>query len=107
MEPANPLYERYASREMAAVFAPRNRYLTWRRLWVELARAQSELGLPIGEEQIAALERAAGIIDFERVAELERATRHDVVAHLRHFAELAPEAGDRKSTRLNSSHSQI
>ena len=93
MEPANPLYERYASREMAAVFAPRNRYLTWRRLWVELARVQRELGLPIGAEQIAALERVAGTIDFARVAELERATRHDVVAHLRHFAELAPEAG--------------
>ena len=93
MEPASPLYERYASREMAALLAPRNRYRTWRRLWVELARAQRELGLPISEEQVAALERAADTVDFARVAELERATRHDVVAHLRHFAELAPGAG--------------
>jgi adenylosuccinate lyase len=92
-EPLNPLYERYASREMAAVFAPRHRYLTWRRLWLTLARVQHELGLPITAEQLAALEAVAERVDFPRVAELERATRHDVVAHLRHFAELAPEAG--------------
>ncbi|HEV8630017.1 MAG TPA: adenylosuccinate lyase [Thermoanaerobaculia bacterium] len=93
MEPSNPLYDRYASREMTAIFAPRHRYLTWRRLWVTLARCQAELGLPISGEQLAALERVEGEIDFDRVAELERATRHDVVAHLRHFAELAGEAG--------------
>jgi adenylosuccinate lyase len=93
MEPTNPLYDRYASREMAAVFSPRHRYLIWRRLWVTLARCQAELGLPITPEQLAALERVEGTIDFDRVAELERATRHDVVAHLRHFAELAGEAG--------------
>jgi adenylosuccinate lyase len=93
MEPGNPLYERYASREMAAVFAARNRYLIWRRLWLALARSQRELGLPISDDQLAALEAVAGTIDFARVAELERGTRHDVVAHLRHFAELAPEAG--------------
>jgi adenylosuccinate lyase len=93
MQPTNPLYDRYASREMAAVFSAEHRYRTWRRLWITLARCQRELGLPISGEQIEALERAAATIDFARVAELERATRHDVVAHLRHFAELAPGAG--------------
>ena len=86
MEPTNPLYDRYASREMAAVFSPRHRYATWRRLWVTLAECQAELGLPISREQLASLTRVEGEIDFARVAELERATRHDVVAHLRHFA---------------------
>lgn len=93
MEPTNPLYDRYASREMAAVFSPRHRYATWRRLWVALAECQAELGLPISREQLASLTRVQGEIDFARVAELERATRHDVVAHLRHFAELAGDAG--------------
>lgn len=93
MEPTNPLYDRYASREMAAIFSPRHRYLSWRRLWVTLAQCEADLGLPIRPDQLAALERVEGQIDFERVAELERATRHDVVAHLRHFAELAGEAG--------------
>jgi adenylosuccinate lyase len=91
--PGNPLHERYASREMAAIFSTRNRYATWRRLWIVLADAQRELGLPIGAEQIAALEAAAPRLDFARVAELEAQTRHDVVAHLRHFAEQAGIAG--------------
>ena len=91
--PQNPLHERYASREMAAIFSARNRFRNWRRLWLALAECQRELGLQITAEQIAELERAQDTIDLERVAELERRTRHDVVAHLRHFAELAGEGG--------------
>jgi adenylosuccinate lyase len=91
--PQNPLHERYASRRMAQLFTAGHRYATWRRLWILLAECQRQLGLPIREEQIAALRRVAGDIDLERVAELERRTRHDVVAHLRHFAEQAGEAG--------------
>jgi adenylosuccinate lyase len=86
---SNPLHERYASREMAALFSSEHRYSTWRRIWIELARAQSELGLPISAAQLAALEQAAPALDLARVADLERQTRHDVVAHLRHFAEQA------------------
>jgi adenylosuccinate lyase len=91
--PQNPLHERYASREMARIFSARHRFETWRRLWIVLAESQAELGLPITEEQLAALRRAAPEIDLARVAEIERETRHDVVAHLRHFAERAGEAG--------------
>ncbi|MDX1631813.1 MAG: adenylosuccinate lyase [Thermoanaerobaculia bacterium] len=90
---ANPLYDRYASREMVATLSDRNRYRTWRRLWLILAEIQQELGLDISDEQIGALRKVANEIDFDRVAEIERETRHDVVAHLRHFAELAPGAG--------------
>ena len=87
--PQNPLYERYASAEMARVFSARHRFGEWRRLWLALAECEAELGLPIDAEQLDALRRAAPEIDLERVAELERRTRHDVVAHLRHFAEQA------------------
>jgi adenylosuccinate lyase len=87
------LRERYATREMVAIFSPERRYRTWRELWVVLAKSQRELGLPITEEQIWGLEEAAPRIDLERVAELERETRHDVVAHLRHFAEQATAGG--------------
>jgi adenylosuccinate lyase len=89
--PQNPLYERYASREMARLFASGHRFGTWRRLWIALAEAERELGLPISEEQIGAL-RAAPPADLQRVAEIERQTRHDVVAHIRHYAEQAPAA---------------
>jgi adenylosuccinate lyase len=91
--PGNPLHERYATPRMAAVFSPRHRYETWRRLWIVLAETEAELGLPITAEQLATLRAAAPAIDLERVAEIEGETRHDVVAHLRHFAEQAGEAG--------------
>jgi adenylosuccinate lyase len=91
--PQNPLYERYASREMAALFSSEHRYGIWRQLWIELADCQRELGLPISTEQIAELRESAGEIDFARVAEIERDTRHDVVSHLRHFAEQTGDAG--------------
>ncbi|MBK8974549.1 MAG: adenylosuccinate lyase [Planctomycetes bacterium] len=88
----HPLIERYASREMARLFSPMSRHGTWRTLWIALARAQHELGLPISAEQIAALERVRDTFDWERVAELERELRHDVMAHVHHFGELAPAA---------------
>ena len=91
--PQNPLHERYASREMARLFSARHRFACWRRLWVALAEVQKGLGLPISDAHVAALKAAEADLDLERVAELERRTRHDVVAHLRHFAELAGEAG--------------
>jgi adenylosuccinate lyase len=91
--PQNPLYERYASAEMARIFSARHRFEQWRRLWIALAECERELGLPITGEQIEQLVHAAPAIDLERVAEIERRTRHDVVAHLRHFAEQAGEAG--------------
>lgn len=91
--PQNPLYERYASPEMARLFSAAHRFALWRELWIALAECERDLGLPIGEEQIAALRHAAPGVDLARVAEIERRTRHDVMAHLRHFAEQAGEAG--------------
>ena len=88
-KPQNPLHERYASDEMGRLFSARHRFRTWRRLWIALARAQQRLGLDISDRQIEALEEVKDTIDLDRVARIERATRHDVVAHLRHFAELA------------------
>lgn len=87
--PQNPLYERYASPEMAWIFSARHRFGLWRELWIALAEGQRELGLPITAEQVDALRKVAGDVDLARVAELERRTRHDVVAHLRHYAEQA------------------
>ncbi|MEM7585448.1 MAG: lyase family protein, partial [Acidobacteriota bacterium] len=91
--PQNPLYDRYASRQMARIFSAKNRFGNWRKMWIALAECQRELGLEITDEQIADLKKVETHIDLERVAELEASTRHDVVAHLRHFAELAGPAG--------------
>ena len=47
-----PLSSRYASDEMLRLFSPDKKFSTWRRLWVALARAEMELGLPITAEQV-------------------------------------------------------
>ena len=54
----DPLVERYASAEMAALFSPVKKFRTWRLLWIELARAESALGLPVTAEQVAEMEAA-------------------------------------------------
>jgi adenylosuccinate lyase len=94
-EPAyeSPLASRYATKAMLANFSDRRRALLWRDLWIALAKAEAETGLAITPEQIAALEQAREHIDFARVATLEAELRHDVMAHIHHFGELAgPEA---------------
>jgi adenylosuccinate lyase len=83
---------RYASAEMRALFSARRRIVVWRRLWIWLAEAQRELGLPISEEQIAALKGGADSIDLEAAARYERRFRHDVMAHVHAFGDVAPAA---------------
>ncbi len=88
----HPLATRYASQEMLRVWSTQNRYSTWRRIWVALAEAQHELGLPITKTQIRALKRVADDIDFDAVAGYEHQTRHDVMAHIHAFGDAAPAA---------------
>ncbi|MEM7202359.1 MAG: adenylosuccinate lyase [Planctomycetota bacterium] len=89
---AHPLIDRYASAEMAAVFSPRAKHTAWRDLWIALAQAQQELGLAVTPAQISALREQRDHFDWDRVAALERELRHDVMAHVHHFGELAPTA---------------
>ena len=87
----HPLIDRYASPEMAGLFSPRRKARTWRELWISLAEAQRSLGVDIPESALAALREARDEIDLDRVAELEAELRHDVMAHVRHYGEVAPE----------------
>ena len=88
----SPLASRYASEYMLRLFSPDARYQTWRRLWVELARAEHELGLPITAEQVAELEAHVTDIDYECAAQREKEVRHDVMAHVYAFGKAAPSA---------------
>ncbi|RWS30534.1 adenylosuccinate lyase-like protein [Leptotrombidium deliense] len=87
-----PLTARYASEEMSYNFSEMKKFSTWRRLWVYLAKAQKELGLNISQEQIDEMESNVFSIDFEFVAEEEKKTRHDVMAHVHDFALKCPKA---------------
>jgi len=88
----SPLVERNASREMAYLFGAQEKFSTWRRLWLELAKAQKNLGLDIKQQQIDEMARHLDDIDFRRAAGYERKFRHDVVAHIHTFADAAPKA---------------
>ncbi len=88
----NPLVSRNASAEMCEIFSPVRRIVTWRRIWIALAEAQRDLGLPITAAQIAELQRACEDVDFDRAARYERQMRHDVMAHLHAFGDAAPSA---------------
>ena len=69
----NPLIARYASAEMSELWSPQRKFSTWRRLWVALAEAEAELGLPITPRQIAELSGHVDDIDFEAAAALRAA----------------------------------
>jgi adenylosuccinate lyase len=85
------LLERYVSPEMAHIFSRESRYGKWRLVWLALAEAQAELGFPISKEKLEKVRETADQIDFARVKEIETKTRHDVMAHLKHWAEICPE----------------
>ncbi|HEU4394120.1 MAG TPA: lyase family protein, partial [Planctomycetota bacterium] len=88
----DPLVERYASPEMAGLFAPVRKFRTWRLLWIALARAQKDLGLPVTAAQVAELEAARDDIDFAAAAAREKEVRHDVMAHVHVYGERCPKA---------------
>ncbi len=91
---SSPLAERYASRAMLELWSPRTRYGLWRRLWLALAEAQRELGIDaeIADEALAQMRAHLDDIDFEAVATYERRKRHDVMAHVLAFGDVAPAA---------------
>ena len=88
----SPLISRYASSDMLQLFSPQRRVETWRRLWLALARAQRELGLPITQAQLQDLEEHLCDIDFDCAAAREREVRHDVMAHIHAYGKAAPSA---------------
>ncbi len=88
----NPLVTRNASPEMCRLFSPRQRILTWRRIWLALAECQAELGLPVTDRQLGQLRRTIDKIDFDRAAQHEKRLRHDVMAHLHAWGDEAPAA---------------
>ncbi len=89
---SNPLAERYSSKEMLENFSPKNKFSTWRKLWVALAEAEKELGLNITDEQIEDMKKVIYDIDYELAEAQEKKVRHDVMAHVHTFGTQAPSA---------------
>ncbi len=88
----NPLNTRYASREMQENFGDEKRFRLWRKLWIALAESEMELGLPITKEQVEELKAHEADIDYQKAAAYEREVRHDVMAHVKAYGDVAPSA---------------
>jgi adenylosuccinate lyase len=88
----NPLATRYAGEAMRRLFSARHRILTWRRLWIWLAEAEQAIGLPITDAQLAEMRAGLERIDFDAAARYEKRFRHDVMAHVHTFGDVAPAA---------------
>ncbi len=88
----SPLSSRNASPAMQAIWSPRHKFTTWRRLWLALAEAEKELGLPITDAQLAELRANVETVDLAKAAEYERKLRHDVMAHVHALGDQAPTA---------------
>ncbi len=88
----SPLSARYASKEMKYIFSPDKKFRTWRRLWIALAEAEKELGLPVTQEQIDELKAHADDINYEVAQEREKLVRHDVMSHVYAYGVQCPNA---------------
>ena len=88
----SPLSSRYASAFMLKLFSADTSYQTWRKLWVALARAEHELGLPVTKQQVEELSAHITDIDYDLAAQREKEVRHDVMAHVYAYGKAAPSA---------------
>lgn len=92
---STPLSSRYASEEMSKIFSLRNRFSTWRKLWLNLAIAEKEVGLDmISDKAIEQMKAHLEITDeeIEAASKEEAIVRHDVMAHVHVFGKTCPDA---------------
>lgn len=88
----NPLITRYASHEMSHTFSDDMKFKTWRQLWIALAEAEHEMGLPITKDQIDELKTHAEDINYDVAEAREREVRHDVMSHVYAYGVQCPGA---------------
>jgi len=88
-KPVSVLADRYASNAMRAIFAPEEKIIAERRLWLAVARAQNKLGHTISDSVIADYEKVINKVDLASIDAREKQTRHDVKARIEEFNALA------------------
>jgi adenylosuccinate lyase len=88
----SPFTSRYSSKKMSNIFSSKYKYSVWRELWIALAESQKECSLNITEEQIKDLKENKDNFDWEKIAEYEKDTRHEVIAHIHGYGDFAAKA---------------
>jgi len=87
--PVSVLANRYASAAMRKVFAPEEKIIAERKLWIAVAKAQAKLGHAIADSVIADYEKVISKVDLASIDAREKITRHDVKARIEEFNALA------------------
>jgi adenylosuccinate lyase len=85
----NVLANRYATKEMVAIFDPVNKIIAERKFWIAILRLQKAGGLSITDSDIASYEKVVEKVDLASIEKRERANRHDVKARIEEFNSLA------------------
>src|SRR3989338_1242291 len=88
----SPFTWRYGSEEMRRIFSEEHKFHIWRSIWVALAKAQHKAGM-VSLEELEDLVKHQENIDIERILEIEKETKHDVVAAIKEYAEKAKIVG--------------
>jgi adenylosuccinate lyase len=74
---------------MRAIFAPEEKIIAERRLWLAVARAQNKLGHTIADSVIADYEKVINKVDLASIDAREKISRHDVKARIEEFNALS------------------
>jgi adenylosuccinate lyase len=88
-KPVSVLADRYASAAMREIFAPESKIIAERKLWIAVARAQSQLGHSIPDSVIKDYEKVISKVDLASIDAREKKSRHDVKARIEEFNALA------------------
>jgi adenylosuccinate lyase len=85
---------RYSRPEMVAIWAPQTRFRIWFEIEAHACDALAEIGIIPKASAKAIWEKAGNVtFDVDRIDEIERVTKHDVIAFLTHLAEfIGPDA---------------
>jgi adenylosuccinate lyase len=101
----SPLSNRYGSENMHVIWSDHHKISVWRTLWYILAESQKELGINITDFQLKEMKDSIQNIDISSILAHESKTKHDVVANLLAFGDLAPSA--RKIMHLGATSQYI
>ena len=85
----NVLADRYATKEMVAIFNPINKIIAERSFWITILKLQKKAGLPITDSDIASYEKVIDKVDLASIGKRELAVRHDVKGRIEEFNHLA------------------
>ena len=88
----SPFSWRYGSPEMRILWGEENKRLLWRRIWVAMARAQTEWKL-VTPAQVQDLKDHMGAVDVAQALVIEEKIHHDLMAEIKVYAAQCPLGG--------------